>query len=76
MIRRASLAVLLAVATLSVMSSPAHARACMLDYHCETYYYTDGTHSTLTGVKYEDCAGNVTWAGTRGSYPEFHETPC
>ncbi|WP_433443515.1 DUF6289 family protein [Nonomuraea sp. CA-141351] len=76
MIRRASLALLLALGTLTVISSPAHARACMLDYHCETYYYSDSAHTTLVGIKYENCVGDVTWVGGRGSYPEFYETPC
>ncbi|MEU4233554.1 hypothetical protein AB0F17_55510 [Nonomuraea sp. NPDC026600] len=76
MIRRASLAVLLALGTLTVISSPAHARACRIDYHCETYYYTDSTRTTLTGIKYENCVGDETWVGTRGSYPEFYETLC
>ncbi|MFI6597266.1 DUF6289 family protein [Nonomuraea sp. NPDC050536] len=76
MIRRASLAVLLAVGALTVISSPAHARACMIDYHCETYYYSDSDHTTLVGIKYENCVGDETWVGRRGSYPEFHETPC
>ncbi|MFI9593938.1 DUF6289 family protein [Nonomuraea sp. NPDC052265] len=76
MIRRASLAVLLALGTLTVIGSPAQARACQIDYHCETYYYSDSAHTTLVGVKYENCVGDVTWVGTRGSYPEFYETPC
>jgi hypothetical protein len=76
MIRRASLAVLLALATLTVISSPAHANACRVDWHCETYYYLDSDHTTLVGVKYEDCVGEETMVGRRGSYPDFHETPC
>ncbi|MEU6782295.1 DUF6289 family protein [Nonomuraea angiospora] len=76
MIRRASLAVLLALGTLTVISSPAHARACRIDFHCETYYYSDSDHTTLVGIKYENCVGDERWVGSRGSYPEFYETPC
>ncbi|MFI7635420.1 hypothetical protein [Nonomuraea sp. NPDC049400] len=76
MIRRASLAVLLALGTLAAISSPAQARACRIDYHCETYYYTDSDRTTLTGIKYENCVGDEWWVGERGSYPVFNETPC
>ncbi|MCA2223346.1 MULTISPECIES: DUF6289 family protein [Nonomuraea] len=76
MIRRASLAVLVALGALTVISSPAHARACMIDYHCETYYYSDSAHTTLVGVKYENCVGDEEWVGRRGSYAVFNETPC
>ena len=76
MIRRALLAVLVALATLTtVTSAPAHARACRIDYHCETTYYSDGSYTTVVGAKYEDCVGNESHWGTRG-YPVFVETPC
>ncbi|MEO3874648.1 hypothetical protein ABGB18_38155 [Nonomuraea sp. B12E4] len=76
MIGRTSLAILLALGSLTVLSSPAHARACRIDFHCETYYYPDSTRAILIGIKYENCVGDEWWVGTRGSYPEFFETPC
>jgi hypothetical protein len=76
MIRRALLATLLALATVSmVTASPAQARACQIDHYCYTTFYADGTYTTVVGELYEDCFGNRSMWGRRG-IPVFVETPC
>ncbi|WP_214409659.1 DUF6289 family protein [Sphaerisporangium fuscum] len=77
MIRRVLAATALAAAAFVVIpAGTASARACQLDYRCVTTYYSDSSHTSIVGTKYEDCAGNVTWSGSRSGYPEFVETPC
>ncbi|MED7926450.1 DUF6289 family protein [Nonomuraea sp. LP-02] len=70
------LATLLATAAVTAATAtPAQARACQIDHHCVTTFYSDGTYTTVVGQLFEDCAGNRSMWGTRG-IPVFVETPC
>jgi hypothetical protein len=77
MIRRASVALVLAASVLAVLpGSPAQARACRIDHQCTTYYYSDSAHTTIVGGLYEECDGSRYSFGTRTGYLTFTEVPC
>jgi hypothetical protein len=80
MIRRALLAVLLALGSLvaiaTVTSAPAYARACQLGYSCVSTYYSDETRTTVAGVRYVSCEGAGSGWGSKTIYLDFQETPC
>ncbi len=79
MLRRAIVAATLAISSTAIAvipTTPAMARACRIDHFCYTDYYSDATHTTLVGGKFEDCDGEIrTWGRRTGSYT-WSETPC
>ncbi|MEU8106629.1 DUF6289 family protein [Nonomuraea muscovyensis] len=80
MLRRTLLATTLSaaltLATVTVASAPAQARACKIDHFCDTIYYSDSAHTTAVGGKREDCDGTVQTWGRRTGYLTFTEVPC
>ncbi|SCL16638.1 hypothetical protein GA0070616_1071 [Micromonospora nigra] len=77
MIRRTLAAATVAAGIFALLpGAPAQARACMIDWQCTTYYYSDSSRTTIVGALYEDCDGYRANWGTRTAHVSFTEVPC
>ncbi|MFC4015634.1 DUF6289 family protein [Nonomuraea purpurea] len=73
---RITLALVLACAGYTFLSTPAQASFCKPHHTCSTTYYSDATRTEVIGRYTVDCHGTVHETGTRSEYSTYNSYIC